>query len=703
MRYATLDMRKYFTYLISLLMSVFLIFNTCSAQNSDSLWKVYNNTSQSDTNRLKAIYDIAWAYLYVNPDSAILLAEKQLQLAQKTNQKKYEAIALKIIGGAFLNKDNSQKALDYLLKALKLNEDIGDKHGIGSCSNNLGAVYQYQSNYAKALEYYLKSLRISEELNDKKAIEACYSNIGLIYSSQHDYKNALDFHFKALQLCRFIGFKQGMATCYGNIGIVYGYKLDHVKALEYMFKSLKISEEIDDKNGIGSCYTNIGTLYMDESDYTKALEYDLKSLKIRKENDDRQGLGLCYNIMAELYNKLENCKVAILYCDSGLQIAKEISDIDLEREIYQNMATSYNKIGKYKEAYDYHVKYMEITDSIFNVDNTKQLGDLKTNFEVERKEAELKLKSEAEKAISNEEKKRQQFVIYAGTAILILVFIFAAFMFNRFKITQKQKRIIEKQKHLVEENQKEIIDSITYAKRLQLAILPADNEIKKHLPDSFIYYHPKGIVAGDFYWMEHLDDVTYIAAADSTGHGVPGAMVSVVCSNALNRAVKEFGLRDTGKILDKTRELVLETFAKSGEEIKDGMDISLCGINASTYKMQWSGANNPLLYIKNKGAELLEIKADKQPIGKTDNPNPFTTHLLELQKGDTIYLMTDGYPDQFGGDKGKKYKYKQLEDLLLANSGKSLEEQKNILSQSFNNWKGSLEQVDDVTLIGIRI
>jgi len=346
---------------------------------------------------------------------------------------------------------------------------------------------------------------------------------------------------------------------------------------------------------------------------------------------------------------------------------------------------------------------MTITDSIFNADNSKQLGDLKTNFEVERKEAELKVKTEAQQAISEEEQKRQQIVIILISCLSVLVFIFSVFMYNRVKVTQKQKRIIEKQKQLVEENQKEIIDSITYAKRLQLAILPADAEIKKYLPDCFIYYQPKGIVAGDFYWMEHLDNTTYIAAADSTGHGVPGAMVSVVCSNALNRAVKEFSLRDTGKILDKTRDLVLETFAKSGEEIKDGMDISLCGINILTNKMQWSGANNQLLYIKNNGKELLEIKADKQPIGKTEYPKSFTSHILELQKGDIIYLMTDGYPDQFGGDKGKKYKYKQLEDLLLANSNKPLEEQKNILSQSFDNWKGALEQVDDVTIIGIKI
>jgi len=687
---------KYLKYILVLFLSIQI-----SAQNFDSLWKVYTNKKEADTNRLKAIYDIAWSYIYSNPDTAIILGQEQLQLAQKSNQKKYEGIALKTIGVSYLNKDNAQIALEYLLKALKINEEIGDKQGIGSCSNNIGAVYQYQSNYTKALAYYLKCLKISEERGDKTWIGASYSNIGLVYSNQHDYKNALDFHFKALKISQEIGNAQAVGTCYNNIGIVYISKTDYVKALEYQLKALKISEERGDKSAVGGCYINIGTIYMEKSNYSKALEYDLKSLSIKKEIEDKQGIGLCYNTLAELYNKLKNYKLAIRYEDSSLQIAKEILDINLERETYQNLSVSYSKTNDYKTAFNYHEKFVALTDSIFNVDNSKQLGDLKTNFEVEKRETELKAMAKTQQTISNEEKKRQQLIIYTGMAMFVIVVIFAGFMLNRVKVTQKQKQVIERQKHLVEESQKEIIDSITYAKRLQQAILPASNEINKYLPNNFIYYKPKGIVAGDFYWMEHLDETTYIAAADSTGHGVPGAMVSLICSNALNRAVKEFGLRDTGKILDKTRELVLETFEKSGEEIKDGMDISLLAINKNKQQINWSGANNQLWYIANN--TLMEIKADKQPIGKADNLKPFTSHTIDLKEGNIFYLMTDGYPDQFGGEKGKKFKYKQLEALLLTNSGASLKEQKNMLVKSFEEWQGNLEQVDDVTIIGIKV
>jgi serine phosphatase RsbU (regulator of sigma subunit) len=221
------------------------------------------------------------------------------------------------------------------------------------------------------------------------------------------------------------------------------------------------------------------------------------------------------------------------------------------------------------------------------------------------------------------------------------------------------------------------------------------------------------------------DDKFFIAAADCTGHGVPGAMVSVVCSNALNRTVNEFGITNTGNILDKTRELVLETFAKGNAEVKDGMDISLLCIDKKNNKAFWSGANNPLWYVDpvtsgtqpsvtssevekstasgldSSRPDIKEIKADKQPIGKTDNPKPFTTHEIELKPGMQFYLFTDGFADQFGGPKGKKFKYKQLEELLLSLTNSSMQEQKETLISNFTNWKGDLEQVDDVCVIGI--
>lgn len=267
---------------------------------------------------------------------------------------------------------------------------------------------------------------------------------------------------------------------------------------------------------------------------------------------------------------------------------------------------------------------------------------------------------------------------------------------------------LEEKNFLISQKNGEIIDSINYAKRLQQAILPPIEEILEHLPDSFILYKPKDIVAGDFYFADHKGDHFFIAAADCTGHGVPGAMVSVVCSNALNRAVIELELTDPGKILDKVTELVCETFKKSHNVVNDGMDISLCAFNLKTNEVTWAGANNPLWYISpsmdaKDDVSFNEITANKQPVGKNDYYKPFTTHRLNVIKGDILYLFTDGYADQFGGPKGKKFKYKQLSDLLISIHNKAISEQQNVLDKAFEDWKGVHDQVDDVCIIGIRL
>ena len=295
-------------------------------------------------------------------------------------------------------------------------------------------------------------------------------------------------------------------------------------------------------------------------------------------------------------------------------------------------------------------------------------------------------------------------------AYIAYILFFAAFIYGVVTVSTRSLRNIisertaevVKQKEVIEMKNKDITDSINYAKRIQEAILPTRERFKSVLPDSFILFKPKDIVSGDFYWMSEKNDIIFVAAGDCTGHGVPGAMVSVVCSNALNRAVKEFGITDPGKILDKVRDLVIETFEKSEkEDIKDGMDISLCTINTKTKEVQWAGANNPLWFIQ--GTEIKEITADKQPIGNSDNPRPFTTHNVKLTKGDEIYLFTDGYADQFGGIKGKKFKYKQLEQKVLEGRSLDMNRQRDNLNVTFEDWKGQLEQVDDVLIIGIRV
>lgn len=283
---------------------------------------------------------------------------------------------------------------------------------------------------------------------------------------------------------------------------------------------------------------------------------------------------------------------------------------------------------------------------------------------------------------------------------------------DRTKQISLEKSEIESQKNKIERKNlelahknDEITQSITYAKNLQDAIMPSRSEIKKHL-NSFLFYQPKDIVAGDFYWFEMTKDkgkyYIYFAVADCTGHGVPGAMVSVVCANALNRSLLEMGITDPGKILDKTRELVIDAFSKN-ENIKDGMDISLGRFDISNNELLWAGANNPLWIIRSSTLELEEIKADKQPIGNYIVSNPFTTKRIKIERGDIIYLISDGYGDQFGGISERKFKTGTMKKMFVEHFEKTMDEQLKIISNTFNDWKGSSEQTDDVTIWGIKL
>ncbi len=299
----------------------------------------------------------------------------------------------------------------------------------------------------------------------------------------------------------------------------------------------------------------------------------------------------------------------------------------------------------------------------------------------------------------------------AAICALIVIFVIGVIAFwNRSLKKEIRKRIeveeklqtslqeIQYQKLIVDEKSQEITDSIQYAKRIQSAILPSSKVIDEFLKDSFVLYKPKDIVAGDFYWLEAKEDRILFAAADCTGHGVPGAMVSVVCNNALNRSVREHGLTDPGEILDKTREIVIQEFEKSEDEVMDGMDIAICSLIGN--KLEYAGAHNPLWIVRN--GILLETKANKQPIGKFDNLLPYTTHSFVLEKGDTIYIFSDGYSDQFGGEKGKKYKSGNFKKFLLSIQENSMDKQLAMLNEEFEKWRGSIEQIDDVCVIGIR-
>lgn len=292
---------------------------------------------------------------------------------------------------------------------------------------------------------------------------------------------------------------------------------------------------------------------------------------------------------------------------------------------------------------------------------------------------------------------------------LILILYLVSIVFENTKNTalrnlDEKNNLLDIQKKTLEIKQKEILDSINYSRRIQRAILPPEKTVKRLLPDSFILYKPKDIVSGDFYWVSEWGNKVMFAAVDCTGHGVPGAFMSIVGQNILNQAVNEYGLSKPNLILNSLNKGVSRTLGTDEENIiRDGMDLALCALDKKQMTLEFAGAFNPLWILRNK--EIIEIKGNKFPIGSfmdEENHN-FENHEFKLEKGDILYVFTDGYADQFGGPKGKKFKYKQLENLLLSIYSKPSLQQQNELANVFNKWKGELEQVDDVCIIGIKL
>ena len=364
--------------------------------------------------------------------------------------------------------------------------------------------------------------------------------------------------------------------------------------------------------------------------------------------------------------------------------------------MYENFYQLEETLKNTSSAFDYYKLFISYKDSIDNTDHARIQTELELNYNYDKEKERTRL-------LQEKKEDRAKIILYSVIAVLLLILVFSVLLYKRWKYAQQQQAIIEEKNELVQLKNDEILDSINYAKRIQTAILPSSEQISALFPNHFVTFIPKDIVAGDFYWLEETPNHIFIAAADCTGHGVPGAMMSVVCHNALNRSVKEFQLTLPGEILDKTREIIIEELSKSEQQVKDGMDISLCVIDRHKKEIRWAGANNPLWVYRTEKKELEEWKGDKQPIGSHWELKSFTTHVIPIGSDDRFYLFSDGYVDQFGGPHGKKLMSKVFKQLILDSAHMDLVAQQRYLEAYFHDWKGDLPQVDDVCLICIML
>jgi serine phosphatase RsbU (regulator of sigma subunit) len=630
-----------------------------------------------------------------------------------------------------------EKQIYYYEKSLEICLKINDLYGVGNAYNNIGYVHDKRGTISLALDYYLKSLKIKEEIKDSIGIANTYINLGFNYLKVDDYKNALAFFTKSYEIREKIKDFNGLANSCNQIASVHQKlgrnELDEnkrnlhlTKSYELFNKALELNQQVDNLSGVAESYINIGSYFQQKNDLNQALSYYLKSLEIHNTIDDIRG-------KIETKNKIGNIFLIKGKLVEAEKFGKEAHEMAMSIGFPQDINESskllyhiYKKKSDAKNALFYFENHILMRDSIRNDDIKSKNLEMNINYEYQKNKSEDSIKNlqaqeikDAQITAQKSQLKQKRTLNISLIGGLSLLFILSYVIFSKYKNSQKQNAIINQQKseveaqkvliedqhYLLEEKNKEITDSIKYAERIQGAILTPDLKWNSILPQSFVLNKPKDILSGDFYWIADTETHIFVAAADCTGHGVPGALISIVNFNLLNKAVLERGIRSTSEILDAVNVWLTESLNQTKEHstIKDGMDISLISINKQNGQIAFTGANNPLYLFS--GDEMIEIKGDKFPVGAfiDEEIRHFTTQEINPKFGDTIYLFSDGFADQFGGPNEKKYKYKTFKELLFRAKELPIIEQKEFLYQEFRAWQGKIEQTDDVLVIGIKI
>lgn len=650
-----------------------------------------------------------------NIDSAYHYAKLEVAFATEKKLSKWIGMGYNAMGIVSFYKSQYEQAIEEQMHALQHFKVVNNQKGISDCYNNIGLNYAYNGDHEKAIDYYYKAVEVKEKIGDLKGKTNILSNIGNLYYVQKDFAKATEHFEAALEAALAIDFKQGIATQTSMLGVIKLEEKKYDEAKANFLTAIQIAIEIQALNLEVYAMVGLASVYDFENKTDSALYYYHRAIPLQEQIGDHLGLMNIYHNLAVTYFHIGQLDKAETYELKSLNLAKAGNRWESIETSADYLYRIHKNRKQYKDALEMHELFMAYRDSTTQQANKEAVYKREIEFEYEQKSVADSLRTEEEKKLvaanlklekeENARQKQKSYFLYAG---LFLLVVFGFFVANRLKISRKQNQIISDQKKQVDDafneleaKNHEILDSINYAKRIQTAILPPQRLVAHYLKNSFILYKPKDIVAGDFYWMEPTSDGLLFAAADCTGHGVPGAMVSVICNNGLNRAVREFSLRDPAAILGKTREIVIAEFEKSEEVVKDGMDIALCLLKDKTLK--FSGAHNPLWIVRKDATEIEEYKANKQPIGQFDNPEPYTTHSISLNDGDTFYIFSDGYADQFGGDKGKKFKAANFKKLLLEAARVDVDQQRRLIDDAFELWRGTYEQLDDICVIGVKI
>jgi len=697
---------------------------------------------------------------------SVEFSEKALKIAQKIENYEYLYRAEFLLGFAHYNQNNFEKSLLHFGNSLKYSRLSENAEGEAAALNRLGNSYQLMGKFNKALELYKEAMQINRTLNDKLEIARTLTNLGSIYRLFGNYELAINQHLEALDTYEGLQNNEGIAWSALNIARLFKMMKNYSKSIEYIHQSLEIYELIEGEGatntGVTLCLKELGSVYYEMGDSQKAIEYSEKVLERNKITGNQQGIANSLSTLGQIYfyreepakslsffleakelkdslnDKTEmslilrylgriyllkgNIPKAGEYLQESLEYAQKQNLKEEIKEDYLALSELCEKRNQLQLAFGYYKQYTALKDSL----NSQKINELELQYEFDKQQREAEFEQKQKDALQQAKLQKQKIYTWAFVGGFLFMIVFAYVIFKNYQRKKRTNIILTRQKEEIEAQKDEIeaqrdyvtkqrdqiahqntiiTDSIEYASRIQAALFPQQKKLQELLPAHFIFMKPKNIVSGDFYWITEKGKKLIVVVSDCTGHGVPGAFMSMLGIAFLSEIVNKSRVIQPNKILDELRERIIESLHQDygSRGSKDGMDMAICIIDKESLLMEYAGAYNPVFIVRNK--ELIELKADKMPIGihAVKVEKGFSKQEFTLEKNDMVYMFSDGYMDQFGGAEGLKFKQKSFKELLTKIADKKEDAQLKKIEKTMKDWQGDFSQIDDIMVLGFRI
>ncbi len=676
-------------------------------------------------------------------DSALYYYSESLRMRTQINDSAGIVTSLTNIGNVYLYQNNFEIAASYYLKAKQLIDTTVSSRQLASILNNMGNIYNRQGQYTLALENFMQAMRWYDALGDRAGKAKIYNNAALIHFEQSNLLLAMQYHTEALELFTEINDKFGIADTYYYIARIHHINKELDKAKKYFQFALKQKTELGDASGIADCMQNLGVIYLDTHEYGSAGFCLQKAVASYVQIKNKYGQAVALNNLAELNIQLKKYSEAYNYAQKALKVAEMYNGLNEMMVAKKQMAIASEYNGNYKEALRLTKQVIELNDSLFSQKKSETIMELESKYQLERKQQAIEMQQVQLAKRDLEFKNKENEIVwqkrlrnlYLGLVLLlsVLVVMLIRNLVHRKALNNKlakqqhdiliknedlaqlneelrttQQQIVMQNETLLQQNNKIVQanktfqDSVNYAQYIQRAVLPSKQRMNSILPNHFVLYMPKFIVGGDFYWVHQANHKIIVAVGDCTGHGVPGGFLSMLGLAFLKEIATVQNIYKTNLVLDALRSQVIDSLQQTSDlmENNDGIDISLLVIDEQNKTFEYSGARGKIVIISNQSPVI--VKGDRMPVGFSPKMKPFNSETFTLLPNQTFYLFTDGFTDQYNGA-NEKFGMNRFVDLCKNNYSKALPLQKEVFFQTFQNWRGNFEQIDDATVLAINI